>query len=269
MKFFRAMLRLILAILMVYVVPACAATWEDATGPYPTTVVVDTGPDGKYYMYRPQTLRPNAHPIAVFCGGAGSHPRDYDALLASLASHGVVVISSTESNQLDGSKANAGVNWLIEQHEKESGEYFQKLIPSKVLAIGHSLGGNGAVVASLRNSKIRSLLLYSPSLELASSRDLSVPAFYISGSLDTTIPAKFVRANYEDATKATAWYGENTNQGHTGFARNPSVQYYTRAWVYTHLFGDSGSARGCFYGPDWTFKNASTWADQSKNNSAL
>jgi hypothetical protein len=94
-----------------------------------------------------------------------------------------------------------------------------------------------------------------------------VPTFYIAGSLDTTVPPNFVKARYQDTSKAPAWYGENTNQSHIGFARNPSVQYYTRAWVYTQLLNDSGTARGSFYGPDWTFQNASTWRNQLKNNS--
>lgn len=269
MKCFRTMLRLIMAVLMTCAVPAYAATWEDATGPYAITVVRDTGPENTYYIYRPQTLRPNAHPVAVLCVGSGSHPRNYDALLTSLASHGLIVIASTDPYQSDGVKASAGVNWLMEQNETSKSDYYKKLIPSKVLAIGHSQGGNGAVLASIKNSKITSLLLYAPALELASSPDVLVPTFYIAGSLDTTIPPNLVKARYQDARKATAWYGENTSQGHIGFARNPSVQYYTRAWVYTNLFSDSGTARGCFYGPDWTFKNASTWRDQLKNNSAL
>jgi predicted esterase len=268
MKIFRTMLCLIIAILMTYAVPAYATTWEDATGPYLTTVVGDTGPDNMYYIYRPQTLRSNTHPIVVLCVGSGSHPKNYAALLTQLASHGVVVIANTDPYQLDGSKASAGVNWLIGQNEISKSEYYQKLIPSRVLAIGHSSGGNGAMWASIKNSKITSLLLYAPALDSANSSDLLVPTFYISGSLDKTVPPDFVKTRYQEATKANAWYGENTDQGHIGFARNTSIQYYTRAWVYTHLFNDSGTARECFYGPNWTFKNASTWSDKLKNNSA-
>lgn len=267
MKYLRTMLRFIMAVVMTYAVPSWAAAWEDATGPHATTVVGDTGPENAYYIFRPQTLRSNAHPIAVFCAGSGSHPRNYDALLTSLASHGVIVIASTDPYQGDGIKANAGVNWLMEQNETGKSDYHQKLIPSKVLAIGHSVGGNGAVMAATKNSKITSLLLYAPSLELASSPNLLVPTFYIAGSLDTTIPPNLVKARFQDTNKAPAWYGENINQSHIGFARNSSVQYYTRAWVYTQLFSDTGTARGSFYGPDWTFKNASTWRDQLKNNS--
>lgn len=266
MTYLRTMLRFIIAVLMTYAVPLWAAAWEDATGPYATTVVSDTGPENAYYIFRPQTLRSDAHPVAVFCVGSGSHPRNYDALLTSLASHGVIVIASTDPYQGDGNKASAGVNWLMAQNGTGKSDYHQKLISSKALAIGHSLGGNGAMLASIKNSKITSLLLYAPSLDLANPPELLVPTFYIAGSLDTTIPPGFVKARYQDTSKAPAWYGENIHQSHIGFARNPSVQYYTRAWVYTQLFGDSGTARGSFYGPDWTFRNASTWRDQLKNN---
>ena len=269
MKIFRTKLSLIMFILIMCGLPAYATTWENETGPYPTTVVNDTGPDGTFYIYRPQTLRSNTHPLAVFCVGTGSHPRNAAGLLTNLASHGVVVIASTNAYQFDGSQASVGVNWLINQNEINKSEYYQKLIPSRVLAIGHSAGGGGAVWASIKNSKITCLLLYAPVLDTAKSSDISVPTFFISGALDKTMPPHLVKASYQEATKSKAWYGENTNQSHIGFGSNKSVQYYTRAWVYTHLLNDSGTARGCFYGPNWTFKNASDWNEKLKNNDAI
>jgi hypothetical protein len=269
MKILRTLLCLITAIVMTYAIPLYAITWEDATGSYSTTVVGDTGPENNYYIYRPKTLRSNTHPLLVFCVGTGSHPKNYDVLFTQLASHGVVVIASTDPNQEDGSKASIGVNWIIGQNEISKSEYYQKLIPSKVLAIGHSSGGAGAMWASIKNAKITSLLLYAPAFGSVNSSDLLVPTFFISGSLDKTIPPHFVKAKYQETTKANAWYGENANQGHTGFVRNTAIQYYTRAWVYTHLLNDSRTARGCFYGPDWTFKNASTWNEILKNNDVI
>ena len=268
MKRCGTLLWLIIANLMMSAVPAYATTWEDATGPYSTTVVMDTGPENGYYIYRPQILTANTHPIAVFGVGSGGHPRDYGSLLPSLASHGIVVIASTSPYQFDGSKAIAGVDWLIEQNEIGTSEYFKTLIPSRVMAIGHSSGGNGAMMASRKNTKITSLLLYAPATDNANASDLLVPTFFISGSLDASVYPNAVKAKYLEATKTNAWYGENANQGHTGFGKNPSVQHYTRAWVYTHLFDDSGTARGCFYGPSWTFKDASTWKETLKNNNA-
>lgn len=261
------LLRLMMASLMMYAIPAGAATWEDATGPFSTTVVAESGPQGTFYIHRPKTLAPHAHPIAVLCGGTGSHPRNYDALLAQLASHGVVVIADTGAYQQDGAKASAAVNWLVEQNETRGSDYFQKLVPSRVLAIGHSSGATGAMLASLSNSRITSLLLYAPGGSLQAP-DISVPTFYISGALDTAMPPDGVKATYQSTAKASAWYGEVANQRHIGFATNPSVQYFTRAWVYTHLFSDSGTARGCFYGPDWTLQNAPMWKEKLKNNSA-
>ena len=269
MKIFRTKLSLIMFILIMCGLPAYATTWENETGPYPTIVVNDTGPDGTFYIYRPQTLRSNTHPLAVFCVGTGSHPRNAAALLTNLASHGVVVIASTNAYQLDGSQASVGVNWLINQNEIKKSEYYQKLIPSRVLAIGHSGGGGGAVWASIKNSKITCLLLYAPVLDTAKSSDISVPTFFISGALDKTVPPHLVKASYQEATKSNSWYGENTNQSHIGFGSNKSIQYYTRAWLYTHLFNDSGTARGCFYGPNWTFKNATDWNEKLKNNDAF
>ena len=93
-----------------------------------------------------------------------------------------------------------------------------------------------------------------------------VPTYLMVGSLDSHDSVKDI---YQQVTKANAWYGELTNHGHGGFSKNAAIQYYTRAWVYTHLFDDSGTARGVFYGPNWTFKDASTWKETLKNNSAF
>jgi len=269
MNILKAMLCVTMTLLIASAMPVDAATWEDTTGSYSTTVLADTGPEKSYYIYRPKTLKSNTHPIVVFCVGSGSHPKNSAALLSQLASHGVIVIAGTDPYQEDGSQASFGVNWLISQNEISKSEYYQKLIPSRVLAIGHSKGGNGALLASIKNPNITSILLYAPALDTANSSDLVVPTFYISGSLDQTVPPHFVKARYEETTKTNAWYGENTNQRHIGFGSNASIQYYTRAWTYTHLFNDAGTARGCFYGPDWTFKNASAWNEKLKNNSAL
>ncbi len=263
------LLRFITAILAINATLAFATSWEDPTGPYSTTVVADAGPGGKYYIHRPQELKSNGHPIAVLVPGMGTHPRNWDALLAQLASHGVVVIADVDPYQADGSKASAAVNWLLDQNEVSSSEYLHKLIPAKVLAIGHSMGGTGAVLASIGNPRITSLILYSPGLGLAKPADLSIPTFFIAGSLDKTNTPDDVKAKYQQMTKANAWYGETEKQGHIGFGRNPSVQYVTRAWVYTQLFDDTGTAKGYFYGPNWTFKNASTWKETLKNNSAF
>lgn len=260
------MLRFIVAVLVTCAPAAHAASWEDVTGPHATTIAVGAGPDGRYYIHRPRTLGSNAHPIAVFAGGTGSSPKSYDALLAELASHGVVVIADTDPYQADGSKASAAVNWLVEQNQTKGSEYFQKLVPSKVLAIGHSAGGNAAMLAAIKNPRVTSLLLYAPALDSGRPSELSVPTFYIAGSLDTTVTSQYVRARYLETAKA--WFGENANQSHIGFARNPSVQYFTRAWVYAHLLDDAGSARGCFYGPSWTFENAATWKETLRNSGA-
>jgi len=262
-----ALLRFIATICLTYAIPALATTWEDATGPYATTVVANAGPEHAYYIYRPATLKPGSHPIAVLCPGSGVSPSAYDPLLAELASHGVIVIADSSASPDDGSKASAAVNWLLEQNETSGSEYFGKLMPSKVLAIGHSMGGTGAVSAAILNSRIKSVLLYAPSLSVGRSAELSVPTFFIAGSLDNSETPAYVKARYQETTKANAWYGEASNQGHTGFVRNSTVQYFTRAWVYTHLFDDSGTARGCFYGPNWSLQNAPNWKEALKNNS--
>jgi predicted esterase len=188
-------------------------------------------------------------------------------LLTELASHGLVVIADVDSCREDGTKAAAAVEWLLTQNEASGSEYFGKLMTSRVLVIGHSSGANGAIAASLKNPKITSLLLFAPALSSAQPAAIAVPTFYLSGSLDTTVPPELVKAAYRD-TKANAWYAEREQQRHIGFAANPAVALFTRAWVYTQLFGDAGTARKCFYGPDWTLGKATGWKETLRNHSA-
>jgi dienelactone hydrolase len=248
--------------------PVAAATWEDLNGPHATVLVAQAGPAGEYYIRRPGRLDPDAHPVAVLLAGANSHPKSYDGLFTELASHGVVVIAHSSPDQGDGTKANAALNWLLEQNELGTSEYFHKLNPSRILAIGHSAGGNGAVLASIQNPRITSVLLYAPSLSLATPTELRVPTFFIAGALDGAVTPDDVKARFEQASKAPAWFGISENQGHTGFGTNSAVQYYTRAWVYTHLFDDAGAARRCFYGPGWTLEKAPGWKQALKNGAA-
>jgi dienelactone hydrolase len=256
------------ALVLVFATLVNAAPWEEPAGPHATVLFAQAGPAGEYYIRRPEKLALNAHPVAVVLGGWGSHPKAYEALFAELASHGVIVIAHSSSDQGDGTKANAALSWLLEQNEVGSSEYFRKLIPTRVLAIGHSAGGNGAVLASIQNPRISSVLLYAPALSLDSPTELRAPTFFIAGALDGAVPPADVKARYDLATKAPAWFAVSENQGHTGFARNSAVQYYTRAWLYAHLYDDAGSARACFYGPEWTLQRASGWKEAVKNSNA-
>lgn len=268
MKRFASMLAFFCAVLASLSSTVAAATWEDLNGPHTTVLIAQAGPAGEYYIRRPEKLNSNAHPVAVLLVGTYSHPKSYDALLTELASHGVVVIAHSSSDQGDGTKANAALKWLLEQNELSTSEYFHKLNPSRILAIGHSAGGNGAVLASIQNPRITSVLLYAPALSLATPTELRVPTFFIAGALDGAVTPDDVKARFEQASKAPAWFGISEKQGHTGFVTNSAVQYYTRAWVYTHLFDDAGAARRCFYGPEWTLKEAPGWKEALKNRAA-
>jgi dienelactone hydrolase len=199
-----SMLAFITAVLVTCASPVGATTWEDMAGPHPTVLIERAGSAGEFYIRRPEKLSSNSHPVAVVLVGSFSHPQDYDGLFKELASHGVVVIAHSSSYQGDGSEANAALNWLLEQNEVSTSEYFHNLIPSKVLAIGHSSGGNGAVLASIQNPRITSLLLYAPALSSANLAELRVPTFFIAGALDGAVTPDNMRAKYQQVTKAPA-----------------------------------------------------------------
>ncbi len=245
-----------------------AANWQDARGPQRTVLLAKAGPAGEFYIRRPETLTAGSHPVAVLQVGSFSDPGRYDWLLDEVASHGVVAIAHASADPSDGIKASEALDWLLGQNEVSGSEYFGKLLPARVLGIGHSSGGSGAVQASIRNPRITSLLLYAPALAVDATTELRVPTFFVAGALDGAVPADQVRARYLRATQAPAWFGVAENQGHTRFQANDAVRSITRAWVYTQLFDDQGSARDCFYGPGWTLNGAPGWKETLRNDVA-
>src|SRR5688572_24023338 len=61
-----------------------------ATGPFDAKVFTNTGPDGTYYLFRPDvTLGQDGfkHPVAVWGNGISTTPDQYQTLLGHIASH--------------------------------------------------------------------------------------------------------------------------------------------------------------------------------------
>lgn len=122
-----------------------------APGPFATTVVAGTGPDGTYTIVRPATLGENGlvHAPIIFGPGIGGPMESMMNLLQRIASHGFVIIG----RQLDGGPRNpennrrmiAGLDWLIAQNGTAGSVFENKLDVDNAAAMGYSVGGTGAV----------------------------------------------------------------------------------------------------------------------------
>ncbi len=240
-----------------------STTSFDTAGPYKTTTVNNTGPDGTFTLFRPTELGQGGvrHPIITWGNGTGTTPVIYSAFLTHLASHGFVVIASNSANTGTGTEMLAGVQWLVDQNAG-AGDFADKLDPTKVGAIGHSQGGGGALNAGA-DSRVTTVVPIAPA---PGSGSLKGTMALLCGGQDTIISATTLCTSliYNRASVPT-FFGilkaatHTTAIGNIGGYRAPAT-----AWLRLQLMGDE-AARPMFYGPSCTLCMDPNWTVTSKN----
>ncbi len=236
-----------------------------AMGPYATIRVDNTGPDGNYTIYRPETLGENGvkHPPATWGNGITTTPVNYIGLLGTIASHGFVIVASN-STTVSAPLMTAGLDWLLQQNDT-AGDYEGKLATSCAVSIGYSLGGGAAVNAGKHPNVITTVAFHGLT---GDSATLHGPLLLYTGTGDTFVSAaQFVDPTFNASTVQT-FYATLTgpNSGHlrplndAGEERAPTVAWL-RLWVY-----DDQDARSYFYGDDcilcqdpWTNPQRKNW----------
>lgn len=233
-----------------------------APGPFATTTVENTGPDGNYTVYRPAALGNNGfrHPIATWGNGIITDPSFYPELLGTIASHGFVIVASNSST-VYAELLTAGLDWLIAQNSAP-GVYQGKLDPSRAVSIGYSLGGGAAVDAGSHPNVIATISFHG--LQGAAER-LRGPLLLFTGTSDWFVSADaFVTPTYE-RSRVQTFYATLTGAGHlyplgdAGDERAPAI-----AWLRLWVYGDQG-ARAYFYGDNCRLCQSPWVTPQRKN----
>ena len=95
---------------------------------------------GGVLCYPKRLSNDQKHGVILWGPGGGSNPNDYEGIIRRLASHGFVVVATSESP--DGT--NRGIpalNWLEKKNPTQGDPLYGKLDMTKVGASGHSMGG--------------------------------------------------------------------------------------------------------------------------------
>ena len=95
---------------------------------------------GGVLCYPKQLSNTKKHGVILWGPGGGSSPNDYEGIIRRLASHGFVVVATSESP--DGT--NRGIpalDWLAKKNSTQGDVLYGKLDMTKVGASGHSMGG--------------------------------------------------------------------------------------------------------------------------------
>lgn len=80
------------------------------------------------------------HAVVLWGPGGGSSPNDYEGIIRRLASHGFVVVATSESPSST-DRGKPALDWLEKKNNDPSDPLYQKLDMTKVGASGHSMGG--------------------------------------------------------------------------------------------------------------------------------
>ncbi len=235
-------------------------------GPFSTTTVNNSGPDGGYTVVEPMPLGQNGfkHPIAMWGNGITTTPALYPTLLNRLASNGIVVIASN-STMVTAADMTGGLDWMIAQNTA-SGSHQGKLDTKCLVSIGYSLGGGGAVTAGSHPDVVTTVSFHGVQGDSAS---LKTPLLLFTSATDTfVVPATFVTPTYNASVVKTFYAtltaaGDPSDEGHL-LPVSPTDPEYApaMAWLRLWLYGDQGGMH-YFDGPNATLCQA-PWTCETK-----
>lgn len=241
-------------------------------GPFETTSLANTGPDGTYTIVRPQMLGADGflHAPITFGPGTGMQVSQMMGLLERIASHGFVIIGrALEGGPRDPvtrMRMIAGLDWIIEQNATAGSDFEGKLDVKHAVAMGYSVGGTGAVeiggheaiatVVSIHGhqaqGELRGPLLLMGGTEDVMSNGDSWLAPTFADSQTQTFFSLVVGADHG--------YIQGTHGGVPGGVETPAMIAWLRYWIY----GDEAAKR-YFEGDDCVMCK-DPWSNPQRKN---
>ncbi|HEX6278329.1 MAG TPA: hypothetical protein VFZ53_35025 [Polyangiaceae bacterium] len=221
-------------------------------GPYTTTVERNTGPNGQYTVFRPQTLGQNGflHAPIIFGPGIGQQVSVHTTMLTNFASHGFVVVGTPVLSGGPGDAGNRmtmlnGLNWIVAQNSAANSIYQGKLYADHAVSMGFSVGGTSAVEIGGEAAVATVVSIHGHRAMAA----LHGPMLQTTGTGDT-VGLPLQQATY-DMSRVPTFLATLTGAGHTyiemngGGEERPAILAWMRYWIYNdagarnHFFGDT------------------------------
>jgi hypothetical protein len=238
-----------------------------AMGPFPTTIDRNTGPNGGYTIWRPQTLGQNGflHAPIVFGPGIGQQVTVHTTMLTNFASHGFVVVGCPVLSGGPGDAGNRmtmlnGLNWIVAQNTTQGSIYQGKLYADHAVSMGFSVGGTSAVEIGGERAVATVVSIHGHRAMAA----LHGPMLQTTGTQDT-VGMPLQQATY-DMSQVQTFLATLTGAPHAyiesngGGEQRPAIV----AWMRFFIYGDTG-ARRFFYGDDCVLCTTPWQNPQRKN----
>jgi triacylglycerol lipase len=224
--------------------PAPTNASIQADGPFAVSTQTVAGSGfGGGTVYSPNTA--GQYALVAMCPGFTATQSSVAALGRRLATHGFVVVTINTNSSLDfpPSRGTQLLAALRTVSALTSGPVAGKIDPARLVVSGHSMGGGGALYASVSNPALRASVPLAP-FSFDNSFNTSVPQLLIGGQNDSVAPpAIHSRAFYAampDATSKT--YAEIAGAEHsfpTGSTPHQPSSKLHIAWIKRFADGDT------------------------------
>jgi hypothetical protein len=265
-----------------------AWTTADPTkaGPFQVTAEKNVGPlagvvpdpiygqeQQRFNVYRPSNLADSGycHPILIWANGYRDNPEQnppdcvvnsssnqwcgqYLPMVSHLASHGFVVVAplSTATAEGDPLPTIAGLDWILEEAEDSSSDYYHRLDTANIGQLGHSYGGMSTCLSA---SEPR----YKALATICGTRTpivgVHTPMMFFCGGRDSTVSCDGVKNAFLTVTDQPAFFinEKDSDHGSWVYEGTGGVSLSSAAaWFRVHLMNDTAN-RKYFYGANCTF----------------
>lgn len=226
---------------------------------------------GLYTVFRPACTKDGeTYPVITWGNGTCGQTGGYATQLATLASHGFVVIASNSRFTNGGNNEMLrALDFAKAANADSASPLYQKLDLTKVGAMGHSQGA-AATAAAARDARVKALILWNG----ASSGQPAKPFLSVSGDRDINNPTVASLSSFvNQATQPGAWLfyhqvletGGNVT-GHLTLMEQPErVTDVTINW-WKYILNNDAEAKKYFVGADCTLCKEKTAFEYGQHN---
>ena len=245
-------------------------------GPYQVASEPAFGSPG-FHVYRPEALdafpKKDTLPVMVWGnGGCAINSTNFSGFLTTIASHGVLVITTAGTPPTGSASRNAtaddlkaAIDWAERENARAGSPLMGKIDVKRVAVMGQSCGG-GLAIELGADRRVATIGVFDYGTTDADAlKQLHGPVLFINGGEPDFMmgPSK---ATYGAIEKWPAFYGSLHGAGHAGTVTQPGGgQFATVAsnWTLWQLKGDS-NASAMFTGPKCGLCTNPNWDTDAK-----
>ncbi|HTQ99007.1 MAG TPA: hypothetical protein VMH83_03415 [Candidatus Acidoferrum sp.] len=257
-------------------------------GQYATIVSEEAYKSPRHFLYRPAELgafpKRDTLPVMIWGnGGCAMENRKYSGFLSTIASHGILVLTSSsipgeEKRQVNADDLRAAIDWAYAENVREDSPLRGKIDLAHIAVMGQSCGGFLSITLG-GDSRVATIGVFNSGVQPAPANGaadpsrpttealtrLHGPVLFINGHKKDFMMATS-RANFDLINDLPAFYGSRHNAGHTATMYHPGGGEFANVatnWLLYQFKGDKQAAK-MFVGKHCELCSDRNWDTASK-----